>query len=337
MKNILVTGVAGFIGYSFSKSISNFNIYGIDNLNDYYDVNLKKNRLKNLRLKNNFSFKKIDMFKERKKLFNLFNKNKFDIVVHLASQPGVRYSLENPYSYINSNICASVNLFEALRKYNFKGHILIASSSSVYGYTENNYFSEKDKSNFQLSLYSASKKSLESIAHSYAHNFKIKVTLMRFFTVYGPWGRPDMAIYKFTDSIFNKKEFGLYNNGEMWRDFTYIDDLVLAIKKLLYVPPTNSKSKFDSISPLAPYRVVNIGNQKLVKVSDLIKVLEKEIKIKPIIKNLPMQKGDVKYTLSNNLLLRKLIKYAPNTKIDIGIKNFVAWYKEYYNLSKIFK
>lgn len=333
MKKILITGVAGFIGFSLAKTLGSFKIYGIDNMNSYYDLNLKKDRLKVLNKNKNFEFHRLDIAKNIQKIDELFKQNKFDYIVHLAAQAGVRYSLKNPHAYLNSNIVGSVNLLETMKKHSFSGHSLIASTSSVYGLRDNSSFHETDKCDEQISLYASTKKSLESIAHSYSYNFGFKTSILRFFTVYGPWGRPDMALYKFTKAILENKPIDLFNAGELWRDFTYIDDLTISIKKLLNKFP-QSKKPFpqDNISSTAPFRIINIGNQSLVKVIDLIKILEIELGIKPIIKNLPMQKGDVRFTLSNSNLLESITNYSPDTSIEIGVKKYCDWYLNYYKI-----
>ena len=333
MKNILITGAAGFIGFSLSKYLNEERIYGIDNLNDYYDVNLKKERLKILEGHQNFEFKKLDLSLDLNELNTIIKKNNFDTIIHLAAQAGVRYSLQNPLSYIQSNILGSVNLFEVLKKCNFQGHLIIASTSSVYGKREENSFKEIDKSDQQISLYSASKKSVESIAHSYSYNFGISTTLLRFFTIYGPWGRPDMALFKFVDAIYKNQSIDVFNDGDMWRDFTYIDDLTESIKRLIpIVPNLKNIVKNDSLSSVAPFRIVNIGNQNVVNLMKMIDILE-NITGKKAKKNfLPMQKGDVKYTLSDSSLLFELTGFKPSTPIEFGIEEFYKWYCNYHKI-----
>ena len=336
MKRVLITGVAGFIGFNLSKYLisNNYHIYGLDNLNDYYDVNLKKNRLNLLYTSNQFEFKKLDLSINSDQLFDWIKHNKFEVIIHLAAQAGVRYSIENPLSYIHSNILGSVNLFEALKENEFSGHLIVASTSSVYGEREKTAFKEIDKSDHQISLYSASKKSLESIAHSYAYNFNLKTTILRFFTVYGPWGRPDMALFKFVKAINDNKSIDVFNKGEMWRDFTYIDDLTESIKRLIPLQPKlKEENKGDSLSKISPYRIINIGNQNVVKLSDMIKILEKIMNKKAKINYMPMQKGDVNYTLSDSSLLYELTGYRPSTSIEDGIKKFYEWYRDYYRVS----
>ena len=331
---ILVTGAAGFIGFSLIKKLFEKNpkvkIVGIDNLNEYYDVNLKKKRLDYLKKKFNFKNYKIDLI-DNKKLELFLHKFKPSIIVHLAAQAGVRYSLKNPRSYINSNIVGTFNLLEICKKIKSK-HTLIASTSSVYGLRKNGIFKENDKSDNQLSLYAATKKSIENISHSFSYNFNLNITMFRFFTVYGPWGRPDMALFKFTKGINSNKYVEVFNKGNMWRDFTYIDDLVESISRLMKIIPTkNSRVKNDSLSKVCPFRIVNIGNQKPTKLNNFIKVLEKISKKKLKIKYLPMQMGDVKYTSADCALLKRLIGFVPNTSVDSGISKFYKWYVNHIN------
>ncbi len=329
--NILVTGVAGFIGYSLSKELlkKGFNVYGIDNLNTYYDIDLKKNRL-NLLKDNKLDFKKIDLsnFEDLKKYIDQTN---FDIVIHLAAQAGIRYSLVNPKEYINSNIIGTFNLLENIKEKNIK-HLIAASSSSVYGNIQNKIFSESLKVDEQISLYASTKKSLENLCFSYSHLYSMPTSILRFFTVYGPWGRPDMAIYKFTKKILNCEEIEVYNKGNIYRDFTYIDDVITAIYKLInFSPSENNRLSNDSMSKIAPYRVLNIGNGSEVDINKIIYILEKITGVDAKKKYLPIQKGDVNFTLSNNQLLEQLIDFKPSTPIEIGIKNFFDWYKDYYS------
>ena len=338
MKKVLVTGAAGFIGFSLCKELSKkkYQCMGIDNFNNYYDLKLKLDRKKLLKKKYGVKIVKLDLT-NNKKLKYFFNHNKFDLVYHLAAQAGVRYSLKNPSSYIDSNLLGTFNLLENLRHQKTK-HFLFSSTSSVYGKQKINSkgFKESDDSSRPLSIYAASKKSCENLIHSYAYNFGIKATVFRFFTVYGPWGRPDMALFKFVKGMENNTRVEVFNNGNMWRDFTYIDDLVKSIFKLSKVLPLEStRVSSDSLSNSAPFRVVNIGNQNAIKLSSFIKKLEKISNKKLYYNYLPMQLGDVPFTLSNSSLLNKLINFVPNTNIEKGIKKFYDWYIDYYSRKKI--
>ena len=260
----------------------------------------------------------------------------FDYIIHLAAQAGVRYSIQKPRVYLTSNIEGTYNIIEFAKIAKVK-HLIIASSSSVYGANKKIPFKEIDKTDTQLSIYAATKKSTESIAHSYSNIWNVPITMLRFFTVYGPWGRPDMALFKFTKGILNKKRIDIYNKGKMYRDFTYIDDIVKGIYLLINKPPNHKqKGKFkkDTLSPIAPFRILNIGNTKKVYLLNFIKTLEKELKIKAIRNYMPMQKGDVKQTLSDTNLLKKITGYNPKTKYQDGIKKFLNWYLEYYKKLK---
>jgi UDP-glucuronate 4-epimerase len=333
MKKALITGTAGFIGFHLAKLLlkEGFKIHGYDGMNNYYDVNLKNAR-HNILLKDpNFTATE-GMLENNEKLDALANEFQPDVIVHLAAQAGVRYSLENPRSYINSNIIGTFNIMEVARKLNVK-HLLLASTSSVYGANSKMPFTEIEKTDTQLTIYAATKKANESMAHSYSHLWKIPTTMFRFFTVYGPWGRPDMALFKFVNSILNDKPIEIYNNGEMYRDFTYVDDLVHAIKLLIDTPPSNEKiSNLDSLSSVAPYRVVNIGNSKKIKLMDFIKVIEESLGKKAIRNYMPMQMGDVPATWADTSLLQKLTNYRPKTNFKDGIISFIKWYRKYYNL-----
>ena len=329
---ILITGAAGFIGYHLCKELldEDNNILGVDNLNDYYDCKLKLKRLDQLKSYKNFKFEKIDI-SDRKLISVAFNRFKPKKVVNLAAQAGVRYSLENPYVYIESNIVGFLNILELCR-YNETEGLIYASSSSVYGENKKIPFSIKDRVDKPISLYAASKKANELIAHSYSHLYGLHTTGLRFFTVYGPWGRPDMALFKFTNLIIKNKKIDIYNNGNMYRDFTYIDDVVKGVCSLINKRPNNKLKKFkdDSLSPVAPFRIVNIGNSNKVKLVSFIKSLESELGKKAIKKYLPIQKGDVKITLANTKLLKQLTGFKPKTYYQDGVKKFVKWYLEYF-------
>lgn len=328
---VLITGSVGFIGFHLSKRLLSLGheVHGIDNFNTYYDINLKINRDKILN-KLGLTTQKIDI-SNKNQLDEYFQNKNFDVIFHLAAQAGVRYSLENPDIYISSNIIGSFNLLENIKKINLK-HLLIASTSSVYGLNDNESFNERYHSNEPISLYSSTKKSVENISYNYSYNFRIPITNFRFFTVYGPWGRPDMALFKFTNALFKNESVDVYNNGEMWRDFTYIDDLVQAVELLSHkVPNSSDKYENDSLSKDAPYRIVNIGNQKTVKLNDFIETLEYIANRKLIRNNLPMQPGDVPYTLADSTLLKNLTNFYPKTTIAEGIKKFYEWFIDYYH------
>tara|TARA_B110000093_G_C12905759_1_gene382438 strand:+ start:246 stop:1247 length:1002 start_codon:yes stop_codon:yes gene_type:complete len=331
---IFITGSSGFIGFHLSKKLldKGHNVCGFDSMNSYYDLKLKNARYQILKKYLKFSFIKGNL--ENEKILDKSIQNyKPRIIIHLAAQAGVRYSIEKPRVYLDSNIIGTYNVIEASKKIKVK-HLLIASSSSVYGANKKVPFKETDKTESQLSIYAATKKSTESIAHSYSSIWKVPTTVLRFFTVYGPWGRPDMAIFKFTKGIINKKKIDLYNKGKMYRDFTYIDDIVDGVYSLINKPPNlNQIGKFknDSLSSIAPFRILNIGNTKKVYLLDFISTLEKELKIKAIKNYMPMQKGDVKITLANTNLLKKFTGYKPKTNYKVGIKKFLDWYLGYYN------
>ena len=330
---IFITGSSGFIGFHLSKKLldSGHSVHGFDSMNNYYDVKLKKARYEILKKYNKFSFTKNNL-ENQKVLSNTILKFKPKIIIHLAAQAGVRYSIEKPRVYLDSNITGTYNIIELAKKVNVK-HLLIASSSSVYGANKKLPFKEIDKTETQLSIYAATKKSTESIAHSYSNIWKVPITMLRFFTVYGPWGRPDMALFKFTKGIIDNKKIDIYNKGKMYRDFTYIDDIIDGIKGLINKAPNSkqlNKFKNDSLSSVAPFRVLNIGNTRKVYLLDFIDALEKELEKKAIRNYMPMQKGDVKMTLSDTTLLKKLTGYNPKTNFRLGIKNFLKWYLSYY-------
>tara|TARA_Y100000591_G_scaffold161414_1_gene139088 strand:- start:369 stop:1376 length:1008 start_codon:yes stop_codon:yes gene_type:complete len=333
-KKIFITGSSGFIGFHTAKKFldKGYKVHGFDSMNNYYDLSLKKSRLNILKKYRNFSFTKNNLEKEN--ILNITLK-KFNpsIIIHLAAQAGVRYSLKNPDTYLNSNIVGTFNIIKISKKLKIK-HLIIGSSSSVYGANKKSPFQEIDKTDHQVSFYAATKKSTESLAHSYSSLWKLPITMLRFFTVYGPWGRPDMAYFKFTKKILNGKKIDIYNKGKMYRDYTYIDDIVDGIYKLINNPPQqNLKKKFknDSLSPVAPFRILNIGNTKKVYLLDFINTLEKELKKKVIRNYMPMQKGDVYSTLSDSSLLAKITGYNPKTNYKNGIKKFIKWYLNYYN------
>jgi UDP-glucuronate 4-epimerase len=330
--SILITGAAGFIGFHLSAIFikKKFKVIGIDNLNRYYDVNLKKSRLKILKKNKNFKFYYLDIANE-KKVKQLFKKYKFKYVINLAAQAGVRYSLINPQSYLKSNLIGFFNLINSAKENNVK-HFLYASTSSVYGLTKKKSFREKDTADHPIQFYAATKRSNEIIAHSYSYLYKLPTTGLRFFTVYGPWGRPDMALFRFTKNILNKKKIDVYNYGKHKRDFTYIDDIVNAIYLSTLKLPKRSKIKNDpSVSTIAPYQILNIGGGKKVSLMNFIKEIEKNLNIKSKINFLPLQKGDVKETMCNTNKIKDYLNFTTKTNYQIGIKNFINWYKAYYS------
>ncbi len=330
---IFITGSSGFIGFHLSKKLldKGFSVYGYDSMNKYYDIELKKTRLNILKKYKRFKFikNKIENFKALKKTITNF---KPKIIIHLAAQAGVRYSLNNPDEYLQSNIIGTYNVIQTANLMKVK-HLIVGSSSSVYGANKKIPFQEIDKTDHQVSFYAATKKSTENLAHSYSSLWKLPITVLRFFTVYGPWGRPDMAYFKFTKNILNGKKIEVYNKGKMYRDYTYIDDIVDGIIKLINKAPnfkSKKKIKNDSISPVAPFRILNIGNTKRIYLLDFINTLEKELGKKTKKKYLPMQKGDVHSTLSDTSLLKRITGYNPKTKYQNGIKKFLDWYLDYY-------
>lgn len=308
---------------------------GYDGMTDYYDVALKQARHNELAKFPNFQ-PVVAMLEDITSLTNVANEFRPNVIIHLAAQAGVRYSLEDPRSYINSNIVGTFNVMEIAREHKVQ-HLMMASTSSAYGANDAMPYAELDKADHPLTIYAATKKANEAMGHSYAHLWGIPTTMFRFFTVYGPWGRPDLAYFKFTDAILNDRPIDVYNHGEMWRDFTYVGDLVRAIALLMAVPPIRPNAREDiapgdSLSPVAPWRVVNIGNSDKVKLTDFIDVIEAELG-KAAKKNLlDMQKGDVPATWANAELLKQLTDYAPKTDLSDGIRKFVQWYKEYYKV-----
>ena len=334
MKSIIVTGSAGFIGSSvcFKLLERGESIIGIDNHNDYYDPKIKEARYERLRKFKNYQHCRVDLSDE-KNLEDVFKIYKPKKVVNLAAQAGVRYSMENPLAYIRSNIVGFANILENCRQYKIE-HLVYASTSSVYGANTKMPFSEHDSVNHPLSVYAASKKSNELMAHSYSHLYKLPTTGLRFFTVYGPWGRPDMALFKFTRSILNEKPIDVFNHGNHTRDFTYIDDIVEGVVKILD-NNASSNINWNSIKPdpansIAPWCIYNIGNNKPVKLMDYIDALEKALGKKAKLNFLPLQPGDVPDTYANVDNLKEKFNYKPSTTVIEGVSNFVNWYKDYY-------
>ena len=318
--SILVTGAAGFIGYHLTKKILNKNkeVIGIDNINSYYDVSLKKDRINKLKKNKKFSFYKVDL-SNYKKLNNIVKKNKIKIIVHLAAQAGVRYSIKNPRTYFKSNLEGFFNILEVSRHNKIK-HLIYASTSSVYGDSKKFPLNENDRTDQPLSFYAATKKSNEIMAHSYSYIYKLPSTGVRFFTVYGPFGRPDMALFKFTKNIINNHPIELFNNGNHLRDFTYVDDIIDGIYSLI-----NKQSK-----KTIPYEIFNIGNGTPKKLLEYLKHIEKNLNKISKTKKLPLQVGDVVKTHSNINKLKKYTGYKPKTNIKNGISRFIEWYKDYY-------
>ncbi len=335
MRRIIVTGSAGFIGFHLCKLLlaEGFDVVGIDALTDYYDVRLKQSRHAMLEMSNHFKAHIVNI-EDFAAISAIFEDVKPEAVVHLAAQAGVRYSLENPRAYIDTNITGTFNVMECARVLEVS-HLLMASTSSVYGANEVMPFTETEKADTPLTIYAATKKANEMMAHSYAHLWNLPVTMFRFFTVYGPYGRPDMALFKFTKGIIEGTPIEIYNNGDMWRDFTYVEDLVRGIRLLVDAVPFRPESAADipagdSLSAAAPFRVVNIGNSDKVRLMDFVEAIEAEIG-KPAIKHfLDMQKGDVPATWADATLLQTLTGFRPQTNVREGVRRFVAWYREYY-------
>ena len=331
---ILVTGVAGFIGMHSAKKLldDGHEIIGIDNLNDYYDVSLKEDRLKALESYKNFRFLKLDI-KDQKDVLNLFKKESPQRVLHLAAQAGVRYSIQNPYVYIDSNIQGFINILEGCRAIKTE-HLVFASSSSVYGGNEKVPFSEHDNVDHPVSLYAATKKANELMAHTYSHLYQIPTTGLRFFTVYGPWGRPDMSPMLFTKAILANEPIQVFNHGDMMRDFTYIDDVIASVNETLFktaTPNINFDAKHpDPATSHAPYRIFNIGNSQPVPLMHFIETIENALGKKAIKNMMDMQAGDVKVTSADTSELNQWVNFKPNTSIEEGVKRFVDWYKNYY-------
>lgn len=335
MERILVTGTAGFIGYHLAQLLldEGFQVHGYDGFTDYYDVQLKRRRNQRLLQHPNFAATEA-MLEDNAALERAIADFRPDVIVHLAAQAGVRYSLEHPRAYVESNVVGTFNLLEAARRAGPR-HLLIASTSSVYGANESMPFLETDKADLQLSIYAATKKATESVAHCYAHLFGIPTTILRFFTVYGPWGRPDLALFKFVDAILDDRPIDIYNHGEMERDFTYVTDLVRAIRLLLPISPPVPQSREDvidgdSLSPVAPYRVVNIGNSEPVRLLDFVDIIEEQLGKRATRNYLPMQPGDVPATWADASLLKELTGYRPDTGIRDGVAQFLAWFRDYY-------
>ncbi len=335
MRRVFITGTAGFIGFHLAKLLlaEGFRVHGYDGLTDYYDIMLKQRRHAMLLQDPNFSMTE-GMLEDADLIDRVANDFEPDVIVHLAAQAGVRYSLENPRAYIDSNVVGTFNVMEAARRLQVR-HLLMASTSSVYGANEDMPFTETEKADTQLTIYAATKKANESMGHSYAHLWDLPTTMFRFFTVYGPWGRPDMALFKFTDAILEGRPIDIYNHGEMYRDFTYVEDLVRGIRLLIDAVPERPETpedipEGDSLSPVAPYRVVNIGNSDKVRLLDFVDAIEDALGRKARRNYMDMQPGDVPATWADASLLYELTDYRPQTGVKDGIEQFVTWFRDYY-------
>lgn len=332
LRTALITGSAGFIGYFTAQALlaNGWQVVGLDAMTDYYDVSLKEKRRAMLRKSSGYT--DIEARLETPAVLkNLFEQHRFDAVIHLAAQAGVRHSIEAPRSYVEANLIGTFELLEAARAFP-PSHMLLASTSSAYGANTAMPYCENDKSDHQMSFYAATKKATENMAHSYAHLYRLPITMFRFFTVYGPWGRPDMAHFKFTKAILNGDPINIYNHGDMRRDFTFIDDLTASILALIDVVPGSAPVEGDSLSPVAPHRIVNIGNGAPVELMDFIAAIEKACGRAAIKTFHGMQPGDVPATWADASLLRELTGQRPQTSVQDGINAFVGWYREYYQL-----
>ncbi|MGB1234099.1 MAG: NAD-dependent epimerase/dehydratase family protein [Planktomarina sp.] len=333
-RTVLVTGAAGFIGFHLSEILlqDGFRVVGYDALTDYYDPALKQARLNILKQHPAFRFEQ-GMLEDMDRLQTLTRDERPDVIVHLAAQAGVRYSLENPRAYIESNVVGTFNVMECARELGVD-HLLMASTSSVYGANTQMPYAETHKADLPMTIYAATKKAGEAMGHSYAHLYDLPTTMFRFFTVYGPWGRPDMALFKFTKGIIEGTPIDIYNHGDMFRDFTYIEDLARGIRLLIDTPPVRPADgvvpEGDSLSPVAPHRIVNIGNNDKVRLLDFVDALEAELGTKAIRNYMDMQAGDVPATWADANLLKSLTGYAPRTSVQNGIKAFVDWYRGFY-------
>jgi UDP-glucuronate 4-epimerase len=332
MKRVFITGTAGFIGFHLAKLLlaEGFRVAGYDGMTDYYDIRLKERRHAMLLQNPNFTRTEA-MLEDVTSLNAAIDGFAPEVIIHLAAQAGVRYSLENPRAYIEANIVGTFNVMEAARRVKVQ-HLLMASTSSVYGANTEMPFEETQRTDTPLTIYAATKKANEAMGHSYAHIYDLPTTMFRFFTVYGPWGRPDMALFKFTKGILEGTPIDIYNHGEMWRDFTYVEDLVRGIRLLIDAVPGGPETAVegDSLSPAAPFRIVNIGNSDKVRLLDFVEAIETELGRRAIRNYLPMQAGDVPATWANALLLERLTGYRPQTPVGDGVARFVHWYREYY-------
>ena len=335
MQKAFVTGTAGFIGFHVAQLLLNegFQVHGFDGMTDYYDVRLKQRR--HAQLLQNPGFAATEgMLEDTALVDRVVDRFQPDVIIHLAAQAGVRYSLENPRAYIDSNVTGTFHVIEAARRLEVR-HLLMASTSSVYGANETMPFRETEPADTQLTMYAATKKANESMGHAYAHLWNLPTTMFRFFTVYGTWGRPDLALYKFVEAILDDRPIDIYNHGDMYRDFTYVDDLVRGIRLLIDAVPERPASReaipeWDSLSPVAPFRIVNIGNSDKVRLLDFIDAIEAALGKKAIRNYMEMQKGDVPATWADTTTLQNLTGYRPYTSFKDGVARFVAWFRDYY-------
>lgn len=338
---VLITGTAGFIGFHLAELLlgNGHQVIGIDGMTDYYDVSLKQRRHQMLKQSQGFTAYEV-MLEDNNKLAEICRRHRPDVIVHLAAQAGVRYSIDNPRSYVDSNVIGSFNILEAARDVGVK-HLLMASTSSVYGANTEMPFSETHQCDTPMSFYAATKKATEAMGHTYAHIHGVPITMFRFFTVYGPWGRPDMALFKFTRAMLEGQPIDVYNHGRMQRDFTYVDDLVEGIRHLMTVIPLAADQRDeaaqgsvtgDSLSPVAPWRVVNIGNSAPVELMDYITAIEKALGMTAEKNMMDIQPGDVPATWADTGLLKSLTDYSPATSVEDGVARFVAWYRDYYQV-----
>ncbi|KRS12927.1 UDP-glucuronate 5-epimerase [Roseovarius atlanticus] len=335
MTRVFITGTAGFIGYHLAQLLldEGMAVHGFDGMTDYYDVSLKARRHQMLLQSPNFTATEA-MLEDVAALDSAVDACAPDIIVHLAAQAGVRYSLENPRAYIEANVVGTFNVMEAAKRHEVR-HLLMASTSSVYGAETDMPYAETQKADTPMTIYAATKKATEAMGHSYAHLWNLPTTMFRFFTVYGPWGRPDMALYKFVDAILEGRPIDVYNHGEMYRDFTYVTDLVRGIRLLMDAAPVRPQSpeaiaEGDSLSPVAPYRVVNIGNSRTVRLTDFVDAIEAALGMTAERNLIEIQKGDVPATWADASLLRSLTGYSPDTDVRDGVRQFVAWFRDYY-------